>query len=172
MKINLRHYILIISAILCILASSGAYYFVYKQAIGQADKYVKVNKELENEDSKKQTEQDLVKTYESTKVSRAQLLSFFVKEDKVVSFIEMVEKVGDQSKTKLELSSINNDNGIIKTNISVKGSWNNVITALMIIENLPLSLNIKNVRLSTSSGLDKKSSGWELQLSIEALSIK
>lgn len=172
MKINPRHYILIVFAILSILATGFAYFFIYQKAISQADQYVQVNKEIENEDTKKHNDQDLIKIYNSTKDSREKILTYLVKEDKVVNFIETLEKVGTDSNTKLELSSINNDSGIIKVNVSVKGSWSNVMTSLVLVENLPLSLYIKDVKLNSVSDLEKKGRSWELTFSAEAISIK
>ncbi len=172
MKINYRHYILIFFAILSIFISSASYLFLYNRSIKQSYNYLVTKKEFENEDNRKQGEQGLIKVYNSTKETRSKLNSFLVHEDKIVDFIEMVEKIGLDSDTKLELSSINNVDGVIKANISAKGLWSNNMTALYLIENLPININIKNVRMNSLDESDKKGHIWELSSSIEVMNIK
>lgn len=172
MKMNHRHIILILFAIISIFASSFAYYFIYNKTLELAHSYVRDMGDVNSEGDKHQKEQELVRVYESTKESRLKISTFLIHEDKIVNFIETVENIGDSSNTKTEISSINNGDGVVKAKVTSSGSWSGVMTALSLIENLPFSVVIKNVRLSAMSGLDKKGSGWELSLDIEAVSIK
>lgn len=172
MKINQRHYVLILLAIICIFATSYAYYFIYKQTLKLAYDYVRDNGELNSEDDKKQKDQELLKMYESTKESRAKVSTFLVHEDKIVSFIETVESVGDSSNTKTELTTIVNEPGVIKAKVISTGTWSGVMTSLNMLENLPFGAVIKNVRIGVSGGADKKGNSWELSLDIEAMSTK
>lgn len=173
MKINSRHYILIIFALLSIAAALFSYFFIYNKTLAQVINYVNVNEEVENEDSRKKSEEELLSLYESSKESRTKVMDFFVQEDKIVDFIEKVESIGDSSKTKLEISSISNDNKSLKAKIEVEGGWVNVMTAFALIENLPISLSINNVRIrSTDGGGKKPAKIWNLELDIEALITK
>jgi hypothetical protein len=172
MKINHRHSILIFFAIISIFASSFAYYFIYNKTLELAHAYIRDIGDVNSEGDKNQKEQQLVKVYETTKDSRIKINSFLIHEEKIVDFIETVEMVGINSNTKTEISSINNGDGLVKAQITSSGSWSGVMTALHLIENLPFSVVVKNVRLETMNDLDKKGSAWELSLNIEAISIK
>jgi hypothetical protein len=150
-----------------------AYFLIRNQTIVQAIHYVNANKEIANEDIVKQKEQELQKIHRDTDDERASLLGRLIKEDKAVYFIEMVEKVGVESSTKLELGSITtSDTGTLKANVTVSGSWQNVMTALVLLENLPISSKISNIDLSASGGSGKEVKSWILNLTIEALTIK
>ena len=168
MKINSRHYVLIMISLLCVIIVSYGYYYIYNMAIIQAGNHQNIVSEIKNEDSRSLNTQNLLKVYNATKESRDKLSSYFVNKDKIVNFIEMVEGVGDNSNTELELSSISNDENIIRAKIQVKGSWSGVMTALIMIENLPLSMSINNVRLDSSGDLSKNH-GWNMNLDIEGL---
>jgi len=172
MKMNHRHFVLIIFAAITIVVVCVVYFIIYKQTIVQANHYVSANTELVNEDSIKQKETDLRSVYDDTKEQRDSLISFLISEDKAVTFIEMVEKVGSDSGTKLELGSIANVEDILKANVTVAGSWTNVMTALQLLENLPVSSVIYNVNLNSSSELEKSTKIWTMTLNIEALTIK
>lgn len=172
MKINSRHYILIIFALLSIVAALFSYFFIYNKTLAQVVSYVSVNEEVNNEDSRKKSEEELLNLYESSKESRAKVLNYFVQEDKIVDFIEMVEGIGNSSKTKLEISSISNDSSSLKAKIKVEGGWVNVMTAFTLIENLPISLTINNVSIRNTDFGSKSSKTWNLELDIEALITK
>ena len=172
MKINHRHYMLLFFAILSIGVVGYGYYFVYSKTVIQAEHYISANNEVLNEDKKRNNEQEIMKVFNSSKDSRVKIMSFFVHEDKVVEFIEMMEKVGTDSNTNLELSSILNEDDKVKVKINTKGSWSGIMKALLLIENLPLSIHINNVALNVSDVSAKEGSTWSLTLDIEALSIK
>ncbi len=173
MKMNHRHYVLIIFAIASIAVVSMAYFLIRNQTIVQAIHYVNATKELANEDIIKQKEQELQKIHDDTEEQRSGLSSRLIKEDKAVTFIEMIEKVGTDSNTKLELGSISSsDAGLLKANITVVGTWSNVMTALALLENLPVSSIVSNVDLSAGSQAGKEVRTWNLNLSIEVLTLK
>jgi len=173
MKINSRHYILIIFALTSVIVVSMGYAYIYKKTVTQANNYRDINKEVKNEDNRKKSEDELIKIYDATKEFRSKIPTFFVHENKIVDFIETVENIGSTSKTKLEISSISNDANNVKAKINIEGSWANTMTALILIENLPLSITIKNLRMnSTIDSIKKNSRIWLLTLDIEALIMK
>lgn len=178
MKINPRHYTLILFAIMTVVASVFSYVFLYKKTVAQAEHYARATQEVSNESSKKQHEQELIKIHNETIAGRAKISSFLIAEDTAVYFIETVEKVGTDSQTDLQLSSISSDDTSIKAKVDVKGTWSGVMSALMLFENIPLSIVLNDIRLVTSGDLessDKKTSKahtWHLSLIIEALTKK
>ena len=180
MKINHRHITLFIISIVTIAVTVFGYIFIYKQTIRQADHYVTSNSELVAENKRKQNEQELIKVYNSTKDTRLTLTKLFVREDKIVDFIEMIEKVSTDSGSNTELVSITNSDGKVKAKINSKGTWSHVMKSLVLIENLPISMSLSNVTLNTVSSVEnaedkkgiKKAQNWELSLDVEAVTIK
>lgn len=172
MKINHRHYTLIVFALATTSLVFMGYVFIYKNTIKQAEYYINATKEVESQNNKKQYEKKLLGIFDISVNKRQKIESLLVHEDKVVNFIEEVETVGVNSKTALELSSIENSDGKIKAKVEVKGSWANVITALMLLENLPFGSSIGNIALMVGDTTTVKNPLWGLSLDIEALTIK
>jgi hypothetical protein len=172
MKINHRHYVLLLISIVTLIAVIVGYYVIYKQTKKQANYYVSASNEIENEHSKKQIEIDMQKIHEDTKEERLLLKDLIIKEENVVKFIELVEKVGEESNTKLELSTLTKDTEKVKAKIIASGSWGNVMTALGLLENLPLSTVVSNLHLGTTVLEEKdakKTVVWNLSVDIETL---
>ncbi|MEK7463706.1 MAG: hypothetical protein AAB610_01120 [Patescibacteria group bacterium] len=179
MKINQRHYTLILFALCTVICASFGYAFLYKKTVVQAEHYISAANEVANESIKKQNEQELTDIHKDTSVSREKLSSFFIPEETAVDFIERIEKVGVDSLTELEISAITNEESHIKAKVDIDGSWPGVMNALMLMENLPLGTTLDDIRLYTSgdlesSGKKKAASGhiWHLSLTIEALTKK
>jgi hypothetical protein len=166
MKINFKHYILVPIAILSLIASSLSYLYLYNFIVKKAEAYSDTLKKVELEKERKKNEQETVKMYVDTLSDRNRLGSFFVSEDKVIEFIESVEKIGPESSTAIELSSIKVEEGHFRFHSEVKGSWTNVIRALILIENLPYSMSLDNVRIFFG---EKQ---WNLSVDIGVLTIK
>ena len=177
MNLTHRHYTLVLFALCTVIAASFGYFFLYKRTITQAEHHANAYHEVANESTKKQHEQELIGVHEDTSAERAKIASFFILEDVEVDFIEKIERIGVDSQTKLELSSISNDETQIRARVDVNGTWSGVMNALMLMENMPLSIVISDVRLDTSGDLEssgKKTGGhlWHLSLVIEALTRK
>ena len=170
MKLNLKHYTLIIFSVATLIMACVGYYVLYRNIIIQAENSSKVSGDASVENEKKQDEQLLVKAHSETVTERAKLKSFFVYEDNIVEFIERVEKVGLESGTDLELSAIDTKEDHVTAHIVAKGSWSGVMKALVLVENLPYSLSINNVLLDVS--MADKTREWSLVLDIKALSLK
>lgn len=168
MKINHRHGILMILALMSIVVTSLSYFYIHKKVILSAEKNISVKKEIQSEDDRKQKEENSLKVYDLAKDKIGGINSFLVEESNIVSFIEMVEHIASSTGARIELSSINFETDKIKTKVNISGSWSDVMNSLLTIENLPLSLNINNLSLNKQGGLEK-GSGWSLSLDIEAL---
>lgn len=178
MKMNSRHYTLVFFALCSVIAASFGYVLIYKQTVAQAEHSATAILDVENESKQKQHEQELIGIHKETAIEREKLSTFFIAEDSAVDFIERIEKIGTDSQTELNLSSITNDESHIRAKVDVQGTWSEVMNALMLMENLPLGVVLSDIRLDTSGDLeskDKKASrghAWHLSLSIEALTKK
>lgn len=173
MKINSHHFVLIFFSLLSLMVTTYGYYFIYNNTLSQARNYKIISEQANNEDYKKQSSESLNKIYNSTKPDREKLSSYFVHEDKIVSFIELIEKIGPDSGTNVELSALSKDEKNIKAKVSIKGSWTGVMTALIMLENQPFSISINNLNISKLLESDKdKTGGWWAQLNINTLIVK
>lgn len=188
MKIHSSQIILVVCAVATIATSSFGYNFLYHRTIAQAENASKARSEVLIENDKKKHEQELVTLYGDTIEDRKKVAAYIVPDDGVVDLIEKIERVGSESGTDFELSSINSDNlsaakkgttGYIKANIETQGTWENVMRALILIENLPYSISIDNIEISSGDGFlttstEKavKSRIWNLHFSIKVLMIK
>jgi hypothetical protein len=177
MKINSRHYILILFAILSMIVSFSAYFFLYRQTTIQANKYLSARKQIEVEKSNVNHEETLLETFNKYEEQRKKISTYIVKEDDLVKFIERLEKIGTDAKSKLEISSIGKTDNKIRAKITAEGGWQSIMTTLMMIEDLPVSMLVNNVRIDTLGGVEKTPSKtvmeneWRLSLDIEALTI-
>lgn len=161
---------------------------MYRTIVIQAKNSSKVINEISTENEKRQYENELTKVFNDTKDQRSKLSSFFIYEDKIVDFIEKVEGIGLDSNTILTLSSINADDlssaksgstGFVKAHITANGSWSSIMRALILIENLPYSLSLNNIRIDSSASADipvgkeeAKKGKWNLSLDLKVIMMK
>lgn len=163
-----------IFALASIVVSILGYVFIYRQTLAKANNYFNAKLEVEAENTKEQYENELVSIHSSSENDRMKLKSALVSEDRIVDFIEKLESIGVDSKTVVDVSSIDSNKDKVVAKISVKGSWSGVMTALMLLENLPFATSISDIRLDTIGALSGESSSgtWNLYMNIEALTIQ
>lgn len=163
MKINSKHYILVLLAVASVVLTGFGYLFVHSMVVSQAENYSKALQEVESEKGRVDREQGLAKTHADTVAQRARLPGFIISEDKLVDFIESVESAASASGSEITLTSITTEESHLKGNVEVKGSWQSVMRALILIENLPYSISLDKMRLAFA---EKK---WDLTFEIKAL---
>ena len=91
---------------------------------------------------------------------RAELDSYFVSEDDIVTFLEDVEVLGKKTGTTVTVDSVSEDEKLTndtmfgKLNISIQstGSWQGSIHTLSLLESMPKSVTIRSARISVASG--------------------
>lgn len=175
MKLNHRHYILVLLSIAALISSILCYVFFYRETTLRATSYLNTLKQAELEKTSVDYEQKIINTFNKYDEDRKKIGSYIVKEDELVPFIERIEKIGVDTHTKLELSSISNGDNRVRAKVTAEGTWTNVMTALIMIENLPISLSVNNIRLDTDlNTADKTTTNkeWRLALDLEALTTK
>lgn len=168
MKINSKHYILVIFALGSVALAGFGYWHVYRIVIKQAEINSESLQAVESEKGRTQREQDLAKTHAETLDDRARLPAFIVSEDKVVDLIESIESVASSSDSEVTLSSIATEKSHFKGRIEIKGSWSNAMRALILIENLPYSISFNNLKLSHES----ESKKWSILFDMQVLTKK
>lgn len=128
-------------------------------------------------------EERFLQTYKSTSSKWSTLQNFFIDSNKIVDFIEIVEKLSAESGSKVSIASIEADNpekiqsgkeGSVRLKISTKGSWTAVMKALALSETLPFKLKINNVRANTSGEAgdsQKGASSWAMDYDLQVAMI-
>ncbi len=193
MYTNHRHYILFFFALATLVASVIGYEVLYRTVTSQSARTNKATREIALADERKQREEDTASVYTKTAEERARLGNLIISQEKVVDFIQSVEKIGNDVNVQIELSAITREPvstetafGYFKGHIEARGSWANVMRSLMLIENMPYSISLSNFRLTQSSesfstelpvkgstgSLGTKGSGqktWSLSLDIRVL---
>ncbi len=168
MRLNSKHYFLLLIGLCSLAVTSFGYWYVYKSVIINGQNKAALIREIEIDKDNKKNEEFLTELNKATESDRAKLSTYFITEDDVLGFITSIESIEKTSSTTVVISSISNDrsNNHIKANIDIKGGWINIRKALSLIENLPYSINIDSMNLNYDS------TKWNMVLSIRALSTK
>jgi hypothetical protein len=179
MKINFKHHILILLAFASIIISAAVYWYVYGTVIKQAETYSKDLAENSLDSGKKVNEKEVAKMYADTILGRAQLANAVLQDDKIITFIESIESIEQNTSLDINISSISNDDlsssakgtfGHLKVHVDINGSWSDVMRSIILIENLPYSLSVDNIHLQFSKDIKKVQ--WKASLDIIVLTIK
>jgi hypothetical protein len=158
MYANHKHLILLALAVLAFVAAVSGFWYVrsriYTQAI-RANELEKENLEIEK---KKKHELEVRDVYTKLTDDSSNLETNLVSKDAIVEFIEVLEKIGDDTSTTVTLSGIETEN-IVKTariqdnfshvtaRLSASGDWSNLMRALHMLENSQFSITYDNVQL-------------------------
>lgn len=162
MYANHRHYTLFTIALLTFIVTVGGYFYIRYRVYHQAIRSSELTREAKALEDKSKHALDITKT--STKLADEQTLvnSYIVPKDKIVDFLEAVEKIGTNTGTKLELTGINTTEIVkgkkiednftsMKARVDIVGTWPNVMRAFSLIENMPYSLSLSTIRLAEGS---------------------
>ena len=132
-------------------------------------------------DIKLRSVKDLIK---DTQESRSELDTYFVIDDKIVDFIEDVERIGRYTGADVEVISVNVDDNrnaendiseLLKLNFEVKGEWREVFQFLVLIEKMPFKIDISTVSLRVVHSDDIKEDSsrmWKGYFSISTIKLK
>lgn len=120
---------------------------------------------------------------EETRSEREVIDSFFVSDERVVSFIENLEALARQrglvvSTDSIQVQDIEKSN--LKQNLQVQlntiGNWNNTFHFFKQVENLPVGLKVDSVSLNKNTVLsqeaDTVSHEWRMSLRLSVSKIK
>ncbi len=183
MKHHHSHIALLIFAFSVTLFVYALYGYMYNTIDKSLGRVLSAREDIKKEQLYSSQGKTLATLYDATARDRAKLATFFVSDSEKVSFIEMIESLGNHLGSTISLSSIVADDlatspvgklGHINMHVDVHGTWFAVIGTLISAENLPYKVNISNVRLDTSGALDAKNprQTWKLSFVLDALSIR
>jgi len=119
------------------------------------------------------------KLYQATEKQRADILKHVIPSNKMLSFIETLEAVGDEAGSTLTLSAVSGSKAnetvplgmdLFHAHANVSGSWSSVMQTLMLIEALPFVTVLDSVQLDTLAIVGAKSTrGWQASFNVTML---
>jgi hypothetical protein len=162
-KLRSQHYALLALSILAMTASVLAYAYMYKASIKKAQQALAVSSDSSVASDQSVESKKTLALYQDTAVNRNRLQSFLVSEENAVPFIDDVEAIGPASGATLSISSLSSGTDSVTSHeavtaqISVNGTWANVIRALQMVENLPYAVSVKSISLAVSASASSAS---------------
>jgi hypothetical protein len=132
-------------------------------------------------DIKLRSAKDLIK---DTQESRSELDTYFVIDDKLVDFIEDVERISRYTGADVEVMSVNVDDNknaendiseLLKLNFEAKGEWKEVFQFLALIEKMPFKIDVSTAsfRVIHSDDIEEDSPRiWKGFFSISTIKLK
>jgi hypothetical protein len=159
MKANYRHYTLFVLAFLAFVATGLGYSYVRSQIFTQAVKAAELAKQVDVLEQKKKHEYDATTTYSRRPDQPALLTKYLISKEKVVDFIELIENIGTETSTEIDLTGIDSPEitktaaveanySHMKAHIQIDGTWPNVLRAIALLEKIPYSVGYDNVSVS------------------------
>lgn len=176
MKHAHTHKAFLTAALSVLVFVAAVYGFMYLRIHTMLSRSVDLRQQVRLEESYRHEGENVVAVYDQTKSDRAKLDEFFVSDKDTVSFIELIESLGDRVGSAVSISSIDADNlegkdpgtvGLIKVRVEVRGSWSAVMRTVSLAESLPYHSFVSNLRLDTQSTEGTKRE-WRSMFTISA----
>jgi len=110
--------------------------------------------------------------------------SYFITDDNIVDFIEIIENLGKKNGLSIEITSVKVDNidsdiekkikmgELLRVNFKTKGHFSELFQLLSVLENLPFKIDLLNIDFSKSAGVlnrDKNINLWSGFFSITVI---
>lgn len=155
-----HHIMLFIFAIITTFVVFFSYVYMNKIIDNSMARTVEQRSIIDSEKSGKSKEQILVKAYNETEQSRADLTKMFIPSEKAVIFIEALESISKISGSKVVISgteteALDNSSlvqmGGIHAHIESQGSWSQIMKVLRLIETLPFLVTVDRLQLVASN---------------------
>lgn len=192
MYANHRHYTLFVISFITFVVTVLGFAYIRNLVYTQSIQASQVTQEIKVIEEKRQHEQEVASAYSKFADEKNLLTSFIVPKDKVVDFIEAVEKIGADTSTKLELSGIDtqdlpktlstnplNNFAHLKAHVTAVGTWPNIMRAITLLEHMHYSITFDNIHMDVdnaptptdeaSTTPKTKVKNWSLSLDLKVL---
>lgn len=179
MNINHRHLVLLILALVALSASIFTYSFFYNFVKSEAEESAQLSQQIAAIEEQRRHEQGVASVYQQSVSDLAALKSYVVTGEQVVDLIEEIEEIGTTTSTSLELTGITNsanasqkegEFSVFTATVHGKGTWTNIMRALILIEHLPYSMSINNIRFAEEGAGPARV--WTISFGIKVLTTK
>lgn len=174
MHANHKHYILLTLSILAFASAIWGYWALYYTVTYHGRESSEVMSKQILVDEKRQISQQVESIYAKTVEDRARIFTHSVTADRVVDFIETIEQIGTTTSSATMISAIDISEGFLKAHMEMKGIWSDVMKALVLVENMPYSISLNNIRLTKAvESVENIGAGvWALSADIKTPVIK
>jgi len=178
-----HHYVLLlILALSTALFIVGLYVFIYAQIDELTTRSLSVKEVVSTRKFDQARAHEVRRVYDATSADRAAVKTLFVSSTDIVPFIEEVEAIGSSTGSVVAVSSIRSDDlasaeagtvGTLQAHIDAHGSWQSVMRALSVAENMKYAVSVSNVRMFSSREAvgNKTQVSWSLSFDLQALLI-
>lgn len=167
------HFILLMCATLVTAAVGILYFYMFNQVDISANRALSAARTARIEQLSEVEQKNTIQKFEDTKEDRARLYSYIIPADAAVSFVESLEKLGTESGASVQIDSVMNDDAgavkgggpsqpSIKGHVVATGPWQNVMTTLMLAENLPYQSKISGVQFNQTDSDLKTGKKWSM----------
>jgi len=180
---------IIIALLVLNLVVFGACFYLFAN-IKKTDKIVSDRLiQIESGIKKEESLRSIKNLMNDTKEERERIADFFVQPNGAVDFIEMIDSLGGIAGVKLEVESVgvealksetDADSESFRLSLKTKGSWDNTIHLLSLLESLPYQISFESARFQKISGESSPDNGkkiavssyWNGNFSFSALKLK
>ncbi len=145
---TLHHYSALTISVTIFLVSIFGCIFIYYSVNDQTASTAAAEKAVLTEQGTAARQKSIVDSLKATVDERAIIGSFVLTSDQTVPFIERVEGISKQSGATVVLVSISADAALVHAHVNIQGTWANTMRAMHLVENLPYSIAMDNVRVS------------------------
>lgn len=147
---------------MCLAASICLFVFSTITVSNQKKEHLTHAQERAEAKVHKESLQTLMKTLDETQNERESLFTRFVREEEVIDFLALIEAIGKEqgvelSTKSLQVNPINNYFETLNINVSVTGTYAQVIKVLSLFEELPYQVSIPTIQVQQND--DKLWSG-------------
>ncbi|MDE2188804.1 MAG: hypothetical protein KGJ35_03715 [Patescibacteria group bacterium] len=177
-KLKSQHYILLFVSILTVCVAAISYNFLYHQALSKAEAAAVAEAKVASMAATSIEEKKTAEIFATTATERSQLSDSMVSEGNAVPFIDSVEGIAAKSGATISLSSLSSgtdsasSHATVLASVTIRGSWQNALRALELLENLPYAISMQNLNLTETNSSDAKSAPqWTINVSLSVLSI-
>lgn len=162
MNKNSRHTILLVTSIVITIILITIGLLLYQRISTYRSDIGRLSGEIEIAARQEEGAKKLLKDFKDTEDSRAALVSYFVSDDKIVNFIQVLEATGPKVGAQAEIMSLDAEDSTGKEKgtvtsarirLEVRGSWSTVLRYVMAVERLPYVVAINNLSLRNLGGI-------------------
>lgn len=170
-------------SILTMILAVGAFVFFFKVIKNKNHHTSAVLTTLQNKINRKENIETLEKKIVEVEATREVINSYFVDSNHIDSFINYLEKLGTSVGTELAVKSVeisSSETNTVLGEISIKGSFSDVMKTTALLENIPYQIHItslylnKDIQTVTTEVKGKKvvttSSVWQADIAFKVLS--
>lgn len=174
------HTNLILTILIFIILISTLCIFLFFNTIQNKNEYTsEILATLSKKISDKNNVKILTKKFSELALTDEKIKGYFIKPGEINLFVDYLENIGLNNGAELVVESVEmgvKDKNIILVGVSVRGSFNNIIKILHLLENSPFYVDITQAFVNKEIKADETKTGvipsvWQADISFSVLSL-